>query len=109
MAVKIRLKRMGRKHLPFYRVNATNDRSPRDGAVLEELGFYDPLAKDAEKKFVVKLDRVKYWLDTGAIPSETVSSHLKKAGLEHKMLRLPKPGTPKKAEGEEAKTEAKAE
>ena len=109
MAVKIRLKRMGRKHLPFYRVNAINDRSPRDGAPLEQLGFYDPMSKDEAKKFVVDLDRCKYWLDTGAIPSETVSSHLKKAGLEHKMLRLPKPGKPKKAEGEEAKADAKAE
>ena len=107
MAVKIRLKRMGRKHHPFYRVNATNDRAPRDGAVLEELGYYDPMTRDDAKRFVVNLDRVKHWLDTGAIPSETVSSHLKKAGLEHKQLRLPKPGKPKKAEGEGE--EAKAE
>ena len=102
MAVKIRLKRMGRKHLPFYRVNAISSRSPRDGAVLEELGFYDPVAKDEARKFVVDLDRCRYWLDQGAIPSETVSSFLKKAGVEHKMLRLPKPGKPKKAEGEAA-------
>ena len=102
MAVKIRLKRMGRKHRPFYRVNAINSRNPRDGAVLEELGFYDPIAKDETKKFVVNLDRARYWLDQGAIPSETVSSFLKKAGVEHKMLRLPKPGKPKKAEGEAA-------
>ena len=105
MAVKLRLKRMGRTHRPFYRVNATDSRSPRDGAVLEELGFYDPIAKDETKKFVVDLDRCRYWLDTGAIPSETVSSFLKKAGLEHKMLRLPKPGKPKPKEGEA--TEAK--
>ena len=112
MAVKIRLKRMGRTHRPFYRVNAVNSRSPRDGAVLEELGFYDPIAKDEGKKFVVNLDRCRYWLDNGAIPSETVSSFLKKAGLEHKMLRLPKPGKPKKAEGEAtvaAGAEAKSE
>lgn len=105
MAVKIRLKRMGRKHRPFYRVNAINSRNPRDGAVLEELGYYDPIAKDTDKRFVVNLDRCRHWLDKGAIPSETVSSFLKKAGLEHKMLRLPKPGKPKKPEGEGAPAE----
>ena len=105
MSVKIRLKRMGRKHLPFYRVNAINSRNPRDGSVLEELGFYDPVAKDETRKFVVNLDRCRYWLDQGAIPSETVSTFLKKAGVEHKMLRLPKPGKPKKPEGQAAPAE----
>ncbi|MGN6628065.1 MAG: 30S ribosomal protein S16, partial [Tepidisphaeraceae bacterium] len=56
---------------------------------------YDPVHKDQAKQFNVDLDRAKYWLDNGAIPSETVSSLLKKNGLEHKMLRLPKPGKPK--------------
>lgn len=102
MSVKIRLKRMGRRHRPFYRVNAISSRNPRDGAVIEELGFYDPVATDEKKKFVVNLDRCRYWLDKGAIPSETVSSFLKRAGVEHKMLRLPKPGKPKEAEGEAA-------
>src|SRR5690242_4382581 len=95
MAVKLRLKRMGRKHLPFYRLNAVDSRSPRDGRVIEELGHYDPRNQDAAKQFVVKIDRCKYWLDTGAISSETDSSLLKKAGLEHKQLRLPKPGKAK--------------
>ena len=102
MAVKIRLKRMGRKHRPFYRVNAIVDQNKRDGRPLEQLGHYDPLEADKDKQFVCDLDRAKHWLDVGAIPSETVSSLLKKAGVEHKMLRLPKPGKPKKAEGEEA-------
>ena len=65
--------------------------------VIEELGFYDPRSKDAAKQFVAKLDRCKHWLDVGAMPSETVSSLLKKSGLEHKHLRLPKPGKPKPA------------
>lgn len=107
MAVKIRLKRMGRTHRPFYRVNAIVDRNARDGRVLEQLGHYDPMLADRSKRFVVDLDRAKHWLDNGAIPSETVSSHLKKLGLEHKMLRLPKPGKKKVAEGEGE--EAKAE
>ncbi|HEY8751899.1 MAG TPA: 30S ribosomal protein S16 [Tepidisphaeraceae bacterium] len=97
MAVKIRFRRMGRKNHPFYRLNAIDSRSPRDGRVIEELGYYDPGLKDQTKQFVVKLDRCKYWLDTGAIPSPTVSSLLKKNGLEHKQLRLPRPGRPKVA------------
>src|SRR3954447_17160084 len=97
MAVKIRLKRMGRKNHPFYRVNAIDSRTARDGRVIEELGFYDPRNKDAGKQFVAKLDRCVHWLNHGAVPSETVSTLLKKAGVEHKQLKLPKPGKPKAA------------
>jgi small subunit ribosomal protein S16 len=95
MAVKLRLKRMGRKNRSFFRLSAIDSRSPRDGRVIEELGYYDPCEKDKAKQFVGKIDRCKHWLDVGAIPSETVSSLLKKNGLEHKQLRLPKPGKPK--------------
>jgi small subunit ribosomal protein S16 len=115
MSVKLRFKRMGRSNLAFFRLSAIDSRSPRDGRVIEELGFYDPRAKDAAKQFVVKLDRCKHWLDVGAIPSETVSSLLKKNGLDHKQLKLPKPGKPKpvvveaaKKEGGAAKAEAPA-
>lgn len=103
MAVKLRLKRLGRKNHAFYRLNAIDSRSPRDGRVIEELGFYDPTNKDKAKQFSAKIERCQYWLNVGAIPSETVSSLLKKAGVEHKSLRLPKPGKPKAvpaAEGE---------
>ena len=106
MAVKIRLKRMGRIHRPFYRIHAIVDQNPRDGRALEELGHYDPIEKDRDKQFVANLDRVTHWLDRGAIPSETVSTLLKRAGVEHKMLRLPKPGKPKPKEGEETKDAA---
>ena len=95
MAVKLRFNRMGRSHKAFFRLNAVDSRSPRDGRVIEQLGFYDPVNKDQEKQFTVDLDRCKYWLDHGAVPSETVSSLLKKKGLEHKQLKLPKPGKPK--------------
>ncbi len=109
MAVKLRLKRMGRTHSPFYRLNAVDSRSPRDGRVLEQLGTYDPMNKDQAKQFAANLERCKYWLDNGAVPSETVSSMLKKNGLEHKNLRLPKPGKPKIApEGEKKAEEKKA-
>ena len=95
MAVKLRLKRMGRKNRAFYRLSAIDSRSPRDGRTIEELGYYDPRAVDQTKQFVAKLDRCKHWLDVGAIPSQTVSSLLKKHGIEHSQLRLPKPGKPK--------------
>ncbi|MFN4243176.1 MAG: 30S ribosomal protein S16 [Tepidisphaerales bacterium] len=95
MAVKLRLKRMGRSHGAFFRLNAVDSRTPRDGRVIEELGYYDPCNKNKDLQFKADLERCKAWLDKGAIPSETVSSLLKKSGLEHKMLRLPKPRKPK--------------
>jgi small subunit ribosomal protein S16 len=104
---------MGRTNGPFFRLNAIDSRSPRDGRVIEELGYYDPRNKDQAKQFVAKLDRCRHWLDVGATPSGTVSSLLKKSGLEHKQLRLPKPGKPKAvpaaaAEGEKAPAAAEA-
>jgi len=112
MAVKIRLKRMGRKNHPYYRMSAIDSRSPRDGRVIEELGHYDPLEKDQSKQFVAKIDRCKHWLDVGATPSETVSSLLKKSGFEHKQLKFrkhqkakPVPAAAAPAEGGEAKKE----
>ena len=107
MAVKLRLKLMGRKNRAFYRLSAIDSRSPRDGRTIEELGHYDPIAKDETKQFVVDLERCKHWLDVGAIPSETVSSLLKKSGLAHKQLRLPKPGKPKPKAVEGAAAEKK--
>jgi small subunit ribosomal protein S16 len=79
MAVKLRLKRMGAKKRPFYRIVAADSRTPRDGKVLEELGYYNPLTNPAE----IKLDetRVNYWLDTGAQPTDTVRNILKKQGI----------------------------
>ena len=97
MSVKLRLKRMGRTNAAFYRLNAIDSRAPRDGRVIEELGYYNPREKEQAKQFVAKLDRCRAWLDKGAVPSETVSSLLKKSGVEHKQLKLPKPGKPKAA------------
>ena len=88
MAVKLRFNRLGRSHHAFFRLNAVDSRSKRDGRVIEHLGFYDPVNKDGEKQFKVDLERCRYWLDQGAIPSETVSSLLKKNGLDHKNLKL---------------------
>ena len=81
MAVKLRLKRTGRRHLPCYRLNAVDSRAPRDGRVIEELGLYDPLQKDPDKQINFKRERIEYWLSVGAQPSETVANLLEKAGI----------------------------
>lgn len=111
MSVKLRLKRLGRTNHAFFRLNAIESRRPRDGRVIEELGHYDPTNRDKEKQFEANLDRCRYWLDHGAVPSETVSSLLKRKGIEHKSLKLPKPGKPKVAPAPagEKKAEAPAE
>jgi small subunit ribosomal protein S16 len=79
--VKIRMKRMGRRHRPFYRINAMDTRSPRDGRVVEELGFYDPLTQDQEKQLKINEERIRYWLDKGATTSETIHNLLKSKGI----------------------------
>jgi small subunit ribosomal protein S16 len=84
MAVKIRMTRMGRRHRPFFRINAIESRNPRDGRILEKLGHYDPLEKDQAKQIVLNTERVKYWLDNGAIPSDTVSEILLRQGIKTK-------------------------
>ncbi len=76
MSVKIRLARRGAKKRPFYRIVAADIESPRDGRFLENLGTYDPLKDPAE--VTLHADRVQYWLDQGATPSDTVKSLLKK-------------------------------
>lgn len=78
--VRIRLKRLGNRHRPFYRVVAMDKRVPRDGESIEELGYYDPCHKDESKQLSLKADRIQYWLGVGAQPSETVASLIKKAG-----------------------------
>ncbi len=82
MAVRLRLKRFGRRHRPFYRVNAMDARSARDSKTIEELGYYDPIEPKPDKALKLKEDRVKYWLSVGAQPSQTVRDLLKKAGID---------------------------
>jgi small subunit ribosomal protein S16 len=84
MAVKLRMTRIGRRHRPFFRINAVESRTPRDGKILEKLGHYDPIAKDQAKQVVINQPRVEYWLEKGAIPSDTVSQILLRIGLKHK-------------------------
>ena len=79
MAVKIRLKRMGSKKSPFYRVVVADSRSPRDGRFIETVGTYNPLV--AENQVTLKEDRVLAWLENGAQPSDTVRNILSKEGV----------------------------
>jgi small subunit ribosomal protein S16 len=77
MAVKIRMKRIGAKNKPAFRIVVADGRSPRDGKCIEELGTYQPLKKG--DNFSLDLERANYWLSKGAQPSETVASFIKKA------------------------------
>lgn len=102
MALAIRLSRAGRKARPFYRIVVADKRMPRDGRYIEKLGTYNPLlANDDENRVKLVEERIKYWLDQGAQPSERVAIFLGKAGL------APMPEQPnrpnKSAPGEKAK------
>lgn len=102
MSVKLRLKRMGRKNRAFYRLNAMDARSPRDGRIIEELGYYDPIEKDPAKAVKVDVERAKYWIGVGAQPSDTVADLLRKLGLtiarKQKSIQPPPRQKRKKAE-----------
>ena len=79
MAVKIRLRRMGQKKAPFYRVVVADSRYPRDGRFIEEIGYYNPLTNPAEIK--IDAEKAEKWLGQGAQPTETVKSLLKKSDI----------------------------
>ncbi|MCL1792944.1 MAG: 30S ribosomal protein S16 [Oscillospiraceae bacterium] len=79
MAVKIRLRRMGAKKAPFYRIVVADSRYPRDGRFIEEIGFYNPLSEPAEIN--VDGEKAKKWIASGAQATETVKSLLKKSGV----------------------------
>jgi small subunit ribosomal protein S16 len=120
------MKKMGRKHRPFFRICAMDIRVPRDGRVLEELGTYDPMVPETDARAIINGERVKHWLSVGAQPSDKVSVLIKKYGAtgthleaqrlamarlaQGKRLPMPKPVShkPKPAEAEET-TEAAAE
>jgi len=84
MSVKLRLTRLGKRHRPFFRLNAVESRTPRDGRIIEKLGHYDPIEADSSKQIVVNRERVEYWLGQGAIPTDTVSQLLLRCGIKHK-------------------------
>ncbi len=116
MSVRIRLARGGTKKRPFYRIVATDKRSPRDGRFLEKLGSYNPLLpKDNENRVVLREDRIRHWLGAGALPSDRVCRFLDAAGITENTAKHRGTGkraqeiAAKKAEAEAAAAEAAAE
>jgi small subunit ribosomal protein S16 len=78
--IRIRMKMMGRKHRPYFRICAIQGNSPRDGRVIEELGTYDPLVPETDARVNFEAERVEYWLSVGAQPSEKVKVLIRKYG-----------------------------
>ena len=126
MAVRIRMKKMGRTHRPFFRVCAMDQRSPRDGRVIEELGTYDPMCPETDARVTLKAERIDYWISVGAQPSEKVATLIKKYGTDGSHLEAqqeamdrlskrkdytpaPAPAKPAKKQEEEPKAEAAPE
>ena len=87
MAVAIRMKRMGRKNRAYYRICATDRRSPRDGRVIEELGTYDTAVPDTDARVTLDNARLEYWLSVGAKPSDAVRVLIKKYGAKGTRLK----------------------
>ena len=94
MAVRIRLKKMGRRHRPYFRICAMDSRTPRDGKAIEELGTYDPMIRDTDKRCTMKADRVDYWLGVGALPTEKVKILIDKYKGKVPDLRIEKAKVP---------------
>ncbi len=90
MAVKIRLKRMGSKQKPFYRIVAADSRSPRDGKFIETVGTYNPIVK--ENNVTVDEEKITKWINNGAQPTDTVKSLLRKNGVWAKIKNNKKEG-----------------
>jgi small subunit ribosomal protein S16 len=80
VSVRIRMKKLGRSHQPFFRICAVDKRAPRDGRVLEELGTYDPRVPETDARAIINSERVDYWIGVGAQPSENVAILIKKYG-----------------------------
>ena len=102
MSVRLRMKRMGRKNRPFYRLYASDSRAPRDGSTLELLGHYDPLSTKVEEQVKLNPERIKYWISVGAQPSETVWSLIRKQGID---IPTPKKRVRKKSKAKAVKWE----
>jgi small subunit ribosomal protein S16 len=89
LATRIRLKRLGRRNKPFYRIIVIDSKKRRDGAAIEEVGWYDPILKK-DKNFILEEDRILHWLSQGAQPTDIVKNMMKKTGLSHRwhLIRL---------------------
>ena len=80
MAVRLRMKRLGRRHRPFFRICAMDSHAPRDGRVIEELGHYDPMVGETDARVVLKRERIDYWMSVGALPTPKVAVLIRKYG-----------------------------
>lgn len=116
MAVRIRMKRLGRTHRPFYRICVMDSRSPRNGKAIEEIGTYDPMVKEKANRVTLKMDRVDYWTSVGAQPSEKVAVLIRKiknnkwgAVKDAPAMTAPKQPEPEAPPVEEAPAEESAE
>jgi len=124
VAVRIRMKKLGRRHRPFFRICAMDTHTPRDGRAIEELGTYDPMIRETDARCNLKADRIDYWLSVGAKPSEKVAVLIRKYGTNGSHLEAQKealqrleasrsrpvvPQSTQPTETEEAPAEAAAE
>ncbi|TWT63051.1 30S ribosomal protein S16 [Rubinisphaera italica] len=109
MSVRIRMKKMGRTHRPFYRICVMDSRKPRDGKSIEEIGTYDPMVREKSQRVAIKMDRIDYWLSVGAQPTEKVGVLIRKVREgDWGVTKEPPPMTAPKAPEPEAAPEAEA-
>jgi small subunit ribosomal protein S16 len=110
VSVRIRMKRIGRHHRPFYRICVMDSRVHREGKAIEEIGWYDTSIADKSKRVTIKLDRVDYWVSVGASLSERVATLVKKVKTNRfGVAAAPPPMTPPKEPAPEAAAEAPVE
>jgi small subunit ribosomal protein S16 len=104
------MQRLGRKNRAFFRINAIDQRTRRNGSVIESLGWYDPIAKDPGKQMEINEERVKYWLSVGAQPSDTVRDFLAKRGMgDLKLWEADRAAERKRVEAKKAKVAAEGD
>lgn len=109
MSVRIRMKKMGRTHRPFYRICVMDSRKPRDGKSIEEIGTYDPMVREKSQRVAMKMDRIDYWLSVGAQPTEKVEVLIRKVREgDWGVTKEPPPMIAPKAPEPEAAPEAEA-
>src|SRR3954466_13347574 len=96
--VRIRMKSLGRRHRPFFRICAMDIRSPRDGRAIEELGHHDPMVRNVQARTVLNVNRIRYWLSVGGQPSHKVQALLNRYGVQKpapgESWKLPEPPAP---------------
>lgn len=107
MAVRLRLKRTGRKNRAFWRLGAFDVKMRRDGRAIEELGWYDPLVEEEAKKFSLKRERIGWWLANGALPSPTVENMLLSQGIDVPTSGRKRAPTPEERAARDAEREVK--